>query len=101
AFGAGWLISSLLPASAKEAAAVGSLAQKVQEQGQPLIAQAKSVASDIGGSLGEHAKDAAASVKASAQDAAGSVQEDARGAAGAVQDQGAGAARTVKDSATK
>jgi hypothetical protein len=99
AFGAGWLISSLIPASDKETKAVGALAEKAKTEGQPLLEEAKATASDIGGSLGAHAKEAAASVKEKAQDAAGSVQEDARGAAGTVKDHGTSAAQDVKDTA--
>lgn len=99
AFGAGWLISSLIPASDKETKAAGALVEKATTDGQPLLEEAKATAGDIGGSLGEQAKDAAASVKAKAQTAAGSVQEDARGAAGTVKDHGTSAAQDVAGTA--
>ncbi|PRY10550.1 DUF3618 domain-containing protein [Kineococcus rhizosphaerae] len=97
AFGAGWLISSLLPASDKETEAAGSLVEKVKDS--PLLKEAKATTSDIGSSLGEHAKDAAASVKETAQGAAATVQDDARDAAGTVKDHGTQAAQDVKDTA--
>ncbi len=68
AFGAGWLISSLLPASEKETDAAGTLVVKAKEA--PLLDEVKAGASDVGSSLGEKAKDAAASVKETAQEAA-------------------------------
>ena len=100
AFGAGWLLSSLIPASEKETEAVGALAEKAKTDGQPLLEEAKATVSDIGGSLGEHAKESAAAVKDTAQDAAGTVQDEARDAAGTVKDHGTSAAQDVKNNAT-
>ncbi|WP_432561669.1 DUF3618 domain-containing protein [Kineococcus sp. SYSU DK003] len=99
AFGAGWLLSSLFPASAKETEATRALVETAKDKGQPLLQEAKSMASEVGSSLGEHAKEAAAQVKETAQDAAGTVQEDARSAAGTVQEQGRESAGNVKGSA--
>jgi len=99
AFGAGLLLSSLFPASAKETEAARTLVETAKDKGQPLLDEAKSVASDVGGSLGEHAKQAAAQVKETATDAAGTVQADARDAAGTVKDHGTSAAGNVKGSA--
>nr|WP_246315374.1 DUF3618 domain-containing protein [Kineococcus aurantiacus] len=108
AFGAGWLVSSLLPASATEERAAGKLVEKAKTS--PLLDEAKQVASEVGSNLGhqageaaasvkETAQGAAASVKESAQDAAATVQEDARGAAGTVKDDARGAAGTVQEDA--
>lgn len=99
AFGAGLLLSALIPASAKETEAAGTLVETAKDKGQPLIDEAKDVASDIGGSLGEHAEDAVAQVKDSAQEAVGTVQADARDAVGTVRDHGTSAAENVKGSA--
>ena len=47
AFGAGMLISALIPASEKEAQAAQKLTQVAKDQGQPLIDEAKSVGQDM------------------------------------------------------
>ncbi|WP_380172180.1 DUF3618 domain-containing protein [Kineococcus sp. DHX-1] len=99
AFGAGWLISSLLPASEKETDAAGTLVEKAKEA--PLLDEVKAGASDVGSSLGEKAKDAAASVKETAQEAAGTVRSDAQDAAGTVKDHGTSAAQEVQDTARR
>lgn len=99
AFGAGLLLSALFPASAKETEATRNLVETAKEEGAPLLDEAKSVASDIGGRLGEHAKDAAASVKETAAGAASTVQADAKDAAGTVKDHGTSAAADVRGSA--
>ncbi|GGH33897.1 DUF3618 domain-containing protein [Microbacterium album] len=82
AFGAGLLISSLIPASAKEK----QLADDVKEQAQPLMDEAKHVAQQVGSDLKEPVQDAAAAVKERASEAASHVQSDAQDAAGHVTD---------------
>lgn len=84
AFGAGALLGSLLPASAKEQQA----AEKVKDAAQPVVAQ-----------LGEVAKDTADSLKEPAQQAVESVKSTATDAASTVKDEGASAAQDVKDQA--
>jgi uncharacterized protein YjbJ (UPF0337 family) len=82
AFGAGWLVSSLIPASEKEQ----DLAGQVKEQAAPLVDQAKSAAQDVAQSLKGPAQDAVASVKDAAEEAASTVKDEARGAAADVKD---------------
>jgi uncharacterized protein YjbJ (UPF0337 family) len=82
AFGAGWLVSSLIPASEKEQ----DLAGQVKEQAAPLVDQAKSAAQDVAQNLKGPAQDAVASLKDTAQDAAGTVKDEAQGAASDVKD---------------
>jgi hypothetical protein len=82
ALGAGWLISSLIPASDKEQ----ELASQVKEQAAPLVDQAKGAAQDVAQNLKGPAQDAFASVKDTAQDAAGTVKDEAQGAASDVRD---------------
>jgi hypothetical protein len=89
AFGAGWLVSSLIPATEKEQ----DLAGQVKEQAAPLVDQAKSAAQDLKGP----AQDAVASVKDTAQDAAGTVKDEAQGAASDVKDSAQGSADEVKN----
>lgn len=82
AVGAGWLVSSLIPASEKEQ----DLAGQVKEQAAPLVDQAKSAAQGVAQNLKGPAQDAVASVKETAQDAAGTVKDEAQGAASDVKD---------------
>lgn len=83
AFGAGLLLSSLIPASTKEK----ELAQNVKEQAQPLVDEVTGVAKDVGQHLKEPAKNAATAVKDSAADSAQAVKGEAQSAAGEVKDQ--------------
>jgi len=59
AFGAGWLIASLLPATRKEQ----DLAQTAKQQAAPLVQEAKDSAKQVADHLREPAQDAAAAVK--------------------------------------
>lgn len=88
AFGAGWLASSLLPASQKEAQLAGQAVDAAKEHGQPVVDQAKSAGQEVGGQLKEKASEAAADLKQSAQESAQHVREE-----------GQSSARTVKDDA--
>jgi uncharacterized protein YjbJ (UPF0337 family) len=82
AFGAGLLISSLIPASSKEK----QLAGTVREQAQPLVDEVKNVAQHVAEDLKEPAQDAAAAVKDRAQEAVETVKGEATDAAGSVTD---------------
>jgi uncharacterized protein YjbJ (UPF0337 family) len=82
AFGAGWLVSSLIPASDKEQ----ELVAQAKEQAAPAVDAVKGAAQDVAQNLKEPAQDAFASVKDTAQEAAGTVKDDARSAAGDVAD---------------
>ena len=70
ALAAGWLVGSLLPASAKER----ELATTAKEQAQPLVDEAKSVAQETAQHLKEPAQQAAQSVKETARRAADHVR---------------------------
>lgn len=94
AFGAGWLLSSLIPASDKEQ----QLASQVKEKAAPLVDEAKSAAQDVAQNLKGPAQDAAASLKDTAQSAAGTVKDEAQGAAADVKDSAQGSADEVKNS---
>lgn len=74
AFGVGWLVSSLLPASQAEQQA----AQKVKDSAGPVADEVKGAAQQVADNLREPAQQAAEAVKQSASDAGDSVQ-DARG----------------------
>jgi gas vesicle protein len=86
AFGAGVLVSSLIPASEKESVAAQRLVEEAKTHGQPVMDEAKSAGQSMGENLKEHARQSAEEVKASAQ---GSVQN--------VKDEGQSSAQHVKD----
>lgn len=77
AMGAGWLLGSLLPASAKEREA----ASRVKEQAKPLMQEAQGLAKETAQNLKEPAIQAADSVKSTAQDAAQTVKAEGQQAA--------------------
>ncbi|GEL25852.1 hypothetical protein PSU4_48060 [Pseudonocardia sulfidoxydans NBRC 16205] len=100
AFGAGWLVSSLLPATRQEQELAGQVKDKALEAGQPLVEQAQEKAQELGESLREPAQAAVQSVQETAQDAVSTVQDEGRSAADQVQDRAQQAGSTVKDEAT-
>lgn len=87
AFGAGMLISALLPASEKETRAAQAVVDAAQEHGQPVIDQVKSAGQEIGQNLKESATEAAQEVKASATDSAQTVKAEGQSSAQNVKDQ--------------
>ena len=99
AFGLGLLVSSLIPASQKEAQATGALVDVAKDKGPPLVERATSVLSDVQGSVQETAKGAAQAVGESARDAAQTVKSDAQGATEEVRGHGQQAATEVRDTA--
>ena len=96
AFGVGWLLSSLLPASQAEIHAAESLKDNVAE---PLKQQLTESANEIKANVQPAAQQAAESVKESATEAAESVKGEARGAQAEVKDRAGAAAGNVKDQA--
>jgi gas vesicle protein len=87
AFGAGMLISALIPASDKEAQAAQKLTQVAKEQGQPLIDEAKSVGQDMTADLKESAADSAQQVQATARDSARNIKQEGQSSAQTVKDE--------------
>ncbi|WP_082516323.1 DUF3618 domain-containing protein [Cellulomonas sp. Leaf395] len=77
AFGAGWLISSLLPSTRQEQ----QLAQAAKEQAAPLVQEAKDAAQGIAENLREPAQDAAAAVKDRAAEAGATLRDEGRATA--------------------
>ena len=88
ALGAGWLLGSLLPASAKERQA----AARLKEEAMPLVGQAQDVAKDA-------AREAAENLREPAMQAADSVKSTAQEAVETVKSEGQSAAQDVKSSA--
>jgi len=95
AFGAGWLVSSLLPASRREQELADQAKQVAQEKVQPVLQQ---VAGEVGDNLREPAQQAAESVKATAQDAKETVADEGRSAAQDVSGRAQHATGTVRSS---
>jgi hypothetical protein len=98
AFGAGWLISSLLPASQREQELAEQAKQHASEIGQPLVDAAKDAAAEMRDNLQEPAQQAVESVRATATDAGQTVTEEGRSAAQDVQDHAQDAVGTVRQS---
>lgn len=96
AFGAGWLVSSLIPASAPERDAAAA----VKEKAQPLIDEAGNVARDMAQNLKEPARQAMDEVKSTATDSASVVRDEAAGAADDVKVRAQEAKDNVKDAGT-
>jgi gas vesicle protein len=78
AFGAGWLVSSLLPATRREQELADQAKQVAQEKVQPVAQQ---VVGEVKENLREPAQQAVESVKSTAQDAKDTVAEEGRSAA--------------------
>lgn len=86
AFGAGMLVSSMIPASKKESEAAQRLVEGAKEHGQPVLDEAKSAGQQMGQNLKEQAGQAAQEVKSSAQESAGHVKQEGQSSAQHVQD---------------
>jgi hypothetical protein len=96
AFGAGWLISSLLPASRREQELAEQAKNKATELGQPLADAAKQAATEMKDNLQEPAQQAVESVKSTATDAGRTVADEGRYAAQDVRASTQDAAGTVR-----
>ena len=83
AFGAGLLISSLIPSSQKEQEAIGRL----QEKAEPLKEQASQVASELAAGLQGPTQQAVDSIKETATEAADNIKAEGTGAAGDIRQQ--------------
>jgi ElaB/YqjD/DUF883 family membrane-anchored ribosome-binding protein len=100
AFGVGWLVSSLLPASEKERQLAQQAETAIRENKDALLEPAKQVAQEIGDELKPAAQQAVESVKSTAQDAASTVAEEGKSAAADVQGKAKQAKTTVQSQAT-
>jgi len=95
AFGAGMLLSGIVPASRREAKAAAAL----KEQAQPLVGRLGSAAKEAVGNLQESAQSALESVKSTASDAVDTVKEEGTSAAGEVKGQAQDAKQSVQERA--
>ena len=100
AFGVGWLVSSILPASEKEKQLAQQAETAIRENKDALLEPAKQAAQEVGEQLKPAAQQAVESVKATAQDAASTVAEEGKSAAADVQGQAKQAKTTVQSQAT-
>ncbi|MGY1724279.1 DUF3618 domain-containing protein [Blastococcus sp. SYSU DS0533] len=87
AFGAGWLVSSLLPASQKEQELAHQAETALRENKDTLLQPAKQAAQEMGEQLKPAAQHAVEEVKATAQDATETVKQEGQSAAQDVQGQ--------------
>ena len=93
AFGAGLLVSSLIPSSQKEQEAVSTL----QENLEPLKQQAADVGKEMAENLRGPAQEAAEAVKSTATTAAQNVKDEGQSAKDEVQGQAEGSKAAVQD----
>jgi hypothetical protein len=100
AFGVGWLVSSLLPATQKEQELAQQAESMVREHKDELLEPAKHAAQEIGDQLKPAAQQAVESVKSTAQDAASTVGEEGKSAAQDVQGQAQQSKETVQSQAS-
>lgn len=94
AFGAGLLVSALLPASTKER----QLASDLKDAAQPLVDDVTEAAKEAAGHLKDPAADALAAVKEQATDSAEQVKADATSAVDDVKDEANQAKHAVQQS---
>jgi len=99
AFGAGWLLSSLLPASEPEQQVATQVKDFATEQGRPVARQLGQAGQEAAQELRESAQERAESVRQTAADAASTVKGEAQSAASDVKDQAQESTSRVRDQA--
>jgi hypothetical protein len=100
AFGVGWLVSSLLPASDKEKQLAQQAESAVREHKDTLLEPAKQVGQDMADQLKPAAQHAVEEVRSTAQDAASTVKDQGQSAVQDVKGQAQDAKETVQSQAT-
>jgi gas vesicle protein len=86
AFGAGWLVSSLIPASDKETRLAGQAVERAKQHGGPVMDEARSTGQQMAQDLKEQATQAADEVKSSAQESVQTVKDEGQSSATNVKD---------------
>lgn len=84
AFGAGMVISALIPASEQEKRAAEQVVETAKEQAHPLMEDAKAAGQEIGSNLKESATQSAEEVKTTAAEAASRVKQEGSSSAESV-----------------
>jgi uncharacterized protein YjbJ (UPF0337 family) len=97
AFGAGWLLSTLAPASKQEQKIAEQTADWAREHSQAVTEHVSQAAEQVKENIREPAREAVESVKSTAADAAGTVKDEARGAASDVTDRAQEAKSSIQD----
>ncbi len=87
AFGAGMVVSALLPPTEKEKQLGEAAVDTAREHGQPVVEEAKSMGQEVGQNLKDSAKEAAEEVTSTAQDSAETVKQETRSSAESVTDE--------------
>jgi len=100
AFGAGWLVSSLLPATRREQQLADRAKGVAQESAQAVAPVVRQAAEEAKENLREPAQQVVESVKSTVTEAGQTVAEESKAAAGHVQDRAQDAAGTVRGHAT-
>jgi hypothetical protein len=98
AFGAGLLVSSLLPATRREQELASQARDRAQELSGPVTDAAKQVANEMRENLQEPAQQAVEAVRGTATEAGRTVADDGRSAAEHVQGQAKDTAQSVRGS---
>jgi len=99
AFGAGWLVASLLPATEPEQQLAAQVKDVAAEKGRPVAQQLQQAGQEAAQDLRESAQQRAQSVKETAVDAASTVRDDAQSRASDVTDHAQEARGRVTDQA--
>ena len=99
AFGAGWLISSLLPATRREQQLAEQTRDKASELGQPVAEAARRAATEVKDNLAQPAQQAVETVRETTAEAGRTVAAEGKDAAGQVQGQAQEAAGNVRQNA--
>ena len=99
AFGAGWLVASLLPATEPEQQVAGQVKDVATEKGRPVAQQLSQAGQEAAQELRESAQQRAQSVRETAVDAASTVKDDAQSHASDVTDHAQDARSRVADQA--
>jgi gas vesicle protein len=97
AFGAGWLVASLLPATEPEQQVASQVKDVATEKGRPVAQQLQQAGQEAAQDLKESAQQRAQSVKETAADAASTVRDDAQSRASDVTDHAQDARGRVTD----
>lgn len=98
AFGAGWLVSSMLPSSSREQDLAEQAEHVARERAEPVARAAGDAAREVGDNLRGPAQDAADAVRSTAADAGSTVAHEGRTAADDVRHRTQDAAGAVRDS---
>lgn len=99
AFGAGWLLSSLLPTTGPEQQVASQVKDLATEKGRPVMEQLSQAGQQVGQELRESAQQRAEVVRETAADAASTVTDEAQASASDVADHARQAGTRVSEQA--